>query len=192
MDDAAQVAGGLLVYDDGAHGAFFHALAALDARVLVHDGGGAADDVEHALGARINADTATGTLVSINLWSCHSLRFLPVSRALPYARLIAGLKITVTPCLRNRYFAGSILRRCCGLLRGRFSMAVNLQRGLWGRGRFSMVLIAAAVCYWSHGEPTPQYWTESRPRSIAAMTVSIVDGLCYQSHREPTPRQPTP
>lgn len=116
MDDAVQVAGGLLVYDDGAHGAFFHALAALDARVLVHDGGGTADDVEHALGARINADTATGTLVSINLWSCHSLRFLPVSRALPYARLIAGLKITVTPCLRNRYFAGSILRHCCGVV----------------------------------------------------------------------------
>ena len=154
------------------------ALAALDARVLGHDGGGTADDVEHALGARINADTATGTLVSINLWSCHSLRFLPVSRALPYARLIAGLKITVTPCLRNRYFAGSILRHCCGVVLGSVLHGCGSAAGSLGTGS---VLDGPDSCSSLLSEP--------RRTDPAAATALIADGLCYQGHGEPTPQQ---
>ena len=51
---------------DRAHGAFFHAVAACDAQIVVHDIGNAADDFQNAFFAAVNANAATNALVSID------------------------------------------------------------------------------------------------------------------------------
>ena len=56
---------------DGAEGAFFHALAALIAGILVDYRSGASDDVEHAVGACVNADTTSRAFVSIDIGLGH-------------------------------------------------------------------------------------------------------------------------
>ncbi len=51
---------------DSAHGAFFHAVAARDASVFVHNVRDATDDFEHFLRASIDADTAADALIGFN------------------------------------------------------------------------------------------------------------------------------
>ena len=68
--------GGELVLDDlrnGTHGALLDAVAAGDARLLVHGLRNAVDDLQHLLGARVNADAAADALVSFNNWMWHEL-----------------------------------------------------------------------------------------------------------------------
>lgn len=63
---------GLVFVDfDGAERAFLHALAALITNILVDNRSSASDDVEHAIGARVNADAASRTFVSIDIGLGH-------------------------------------------------------------------------------------------------------------------------
>ena len=65
---------GRLVLDDlgdRTHGALLDAVATSDASFLVHGVGNAIDDLEHFLGARVNADAAADALVSFNYGMRH-------------------------------------------------------------------------------------------------------------------------
>ena len=64
-----QAAGTILVFDDlrdGAHRALLDAVAASDARLLVHDLGSAADHFQDLLRASVDADAATDALISFD------------------------------------------------------------------------------------------------------------------------------
>ena len=67
-------------FGDGAHGAFLNAVATSDAAVLVHDLGGAVDDLENLLRASVNANAATDAIVSFNDWMGHGF---PLSQKTP-------------------------------------------------------------------------------------------------------------
>lgn len=73
---------GLVLDDlgDGTHRALLDAVAACDAAVLVHDLGGAVDDLENLLRASVNANAATDAIVSFNDWMGHCL---PLSQKTP-------------------------------------------------------------------------------------------------------------
>ena len=65
----SKLCGSKLVFGDlgdGAHRALLDAVAARLARVLVHNVGNAADDLENALRARVDADAAPNALIGLD------------------------------------------------------------------------------------------------------------------------------
>ena len=63
----------LIFHDFGndSHGAFFHALAASDAGILIGHLGDAAQNLQNLLRTSVYADTATDALVGVNNWMSH-------------------------------------------------------------------------------------------------------------------------
>ena len=62
-------------FGDGAHGALFQAFAATDAAFLVDDFHDTPGDVQHALRASINADTAAYAFVFFDDRTRHNVSF---------------------------------------------------------------------------------------------------------------------